>query len=289
MILEQRAPAKVNLGLHVLQKRTDGYHDIETVFLRIPWFDKIQIQPAEQLVLTCSDASLPVDDSNLCMQAARALMQAANIRAGAAIHLEKCIPYGAGLGGGSSDAASTLLALNTFWEAGLSVEALMNMAADLGADVPFFLSASAAYGEGRGEVLTPLIAVSGVPYRLPFALLVVVPPIHVSTADAYRHVRPNNLGRVDLKALVTSNMTALWREKLVNDFEASVFQHFPEVETLKHDIMHLGAAYVSMSGSGSAVLGVFEEDELAARAAGFFEKEKNNRVWVGNKYEMGMV
>lgn len=289
MILERQAPAKVNLGLHVLQKRPDGYHDIETVFLRLPWFDSIMVQPADDLILTCSDPGLPVDEENLCVQAARQLMQAAGVKLGAAIHLEKRIPYGAGLGGGSSDAASTLMALNTFWNTGLSIESLMEIGAGLGSDVPFFLSTSAAFGEGRGEVLTPLLGISGMPYRFPFAMLVVVPSVHVSTADAYRHVSPKSQGRADLRAIVSSNTLSLWREKLVNDFEPSVFQHFPEVKSLKEQMIKLGASYATMSGSGSAVLGVFEEDEEAARAASFFKKKKDNRVWVGNKFEFEVV
>lgn len=279
----------MNLGLHVLQKRPDGYHDIETVFLRIPWFDKITVRPASDLVFSCSDPSLPVDASNLCVQAAEQLMEAATIQQGAAIHLEKCIPYGAGLGGGSSDAASTLMALNTFWRAGLNKESLMNIGARLGSDVPFFLSTSAAYGEGRGELLSPLLGPSGTPYQFPFAMLVVVPPVHVSTADAYRYVRPLAHGRPDLQALVSSNDLALWQEALCNDFEVSVFQHHPEVKSIKEQMLKLGAQYATMSGSGSAVLGVFREDELATYAATVFKKKKNNRVWIGNKSEMQKV
>lgn len=259
--LERVAPAKINLGLHVLRKRPDGYHDLETVFLRIPWHDHLSVQPAAALSLTCSDPALPTDDTNLCLKAARLLAETCGVATGAALHLDKHIPYGAGLGGGSSDAAATLQLLAAHWHLSLPDGLLHALAARLGSDVPFFLGPPTALGTGRGEVLTPF------DYHFPFALVVAVPPVHVATALAYRLVRPHDTNRPDLRELVGSNDLARWRTTLVNDFEQPVFSAFPALGTVKTRLLHLGAAYAALSGSGSAVFGVFEDPHQARQAA----------------------
>ncbi|PSQ88635.1 MAG: 4-(cytidine 5'-diphospho)-2-C-methyl-D-erythritol kinase, partial [Bacteroidetes bacterium QH_2_63_10] len=139
MPLAQRAPAKINLGLHVLRERPDGDHDIETVLHRIDWADTITATPADTLSLTCSDPALPTDENNLCLQAAHRLAAAFDVTAGAELHLEKRVPYGAGLGSGSSDAATTLRLLMQLWDLNPSPEQLRGIGGAIGADVPFFL------------------------------------------------------------------------------------------------------------------------------------------------------
>lgn len=279
LILEQTAPAKINLGLHVLRKRKDGYHDLETVFLRIGWTDVLRVQQADALDMTCSDPRLPTDGRNLCMKAAQLLAQTYQVNQGVHIHLEKRIPYGAGLGGGSSDAATTLHLLNKLWGLDLASRDLHPLAAQLGSDVPFFLETTAAYGRGRGEILTPLlIPQTREPYTFPYHLVVVVPDVHVSTADAYRRVQPNAHDRADLCNVVCSNDVSRWTEELVNDFEPSVFAQYPSLSAVKAEMIEDGADYAVMSGSGAAIVSVFVAASQAKKVARHFA-QKAMRVW----------
>jgi 4-diphosphocytidyl-2-C-methyl-D-erythritol kinase len=277
MPLVERAPAKINLGLHVLRKRTDGYHDVETVLHRIDWADTVTARPADALTMTCSDPALPTDADNLCLQAAEALRAAFGVSAGAELHLEKRVPYGAGLGGGSSDAAATLRLLARLWDLDASPQRLRGVAAEIGADVPFFLAdAPAAYATGRGDELTVLheAAAAGTggapdgaaPYRLPFPVVVAVPPVEVATPDAYARVTPRDDDRPRLPGVVRSNDLARWQADLANDFEAPIAATHPAVAAERDWLRDAGAAYVSLSGSGGAVYGVFEQAERAEQA-----------------------
>lgn len=266
MPLTEHAPAKINLGLHVLRRRPDGYHDIETVLHRLDWADTIAAEPAESLSMTCSDPALPTDERNLCLQAARRLADRFDVKEGAALHLEKHVPYGAGLGGGSSDAAATLRLLVRLWDLDPTLQQLHEIAGEIGADVPFFLyDEPAVYATGRGETVTPLY-LEATPYRLPFPVLVAVPPIEISTPWAYRQVTPNEDNRPDLRQLVCSNEIARWRSQLTNDFEAPIAEAHPEVDDLRAQLAAEEDAYVSLSGSGGAVYGVFSTREAARRA-----------------------
>jgi 4-diphosphocytidyl-2-C-methyl-D-erythritol kinase len=197
------------------------------------------------------------------------------------MHLDKHLPHGAGLGGGSSDAATTLRALRDLWSLDAADADLHPLAARLGSDVPFFLGPKAAYATGRGEQLAPLTdPATGNLYELPFALVVAVPPAAVSTAEAYRRVTPRATGRPDLRAVVLSNDLDRWRADLTNDFEASVFAQYPVIRHTKQALVDAGAGYASMSGSGSAVFGVFT-DEAQARAATEALRASGHRVWHG--------
>jgi 4-diphosphocytidyl-2-C-methyl-D-erythritol kinase len=279
MPLTQDAPAKINLGLHVLRRRPDGYHDIETVFHRIDWADTITAAPAESLSLTCSDPSLPTDADNLCLQAAQRLATAFDVTRGAELHLEKRVPYGAGLGSGSSDAAATLRLLTRLWNLTPSPETLKEIGRSIGADVPFFLQdAPAAHATGRGDTLLPL-SKDGALYRLPFSLLVAVPPVEVSTPWAYAQVTPRDASRTDLRHIVCSNDLSRWRNALTNDFETPVADATPAVDAVRTALRDTDAAYVSLSGSGSAVYGVFE-DARAVRTAREALESSDARVHV---------
>jgi 4-diphosphocytidyl-2-C-methyl-D-erythritol kinase len=264
VIQTRRAPAKINLGLHVLRRRPDGFHDLATVFQRIPWEDELAARPAsdERIALTCSDPALPTDDDNLVVRAARMLAGACDVERGARLRLEKHLPAGAGLGGGSSDAAAALRLLSDFWSLDATDETLRKLAARLGSDVPFFLGAPAAYATGRGDVLHPMRD-----YRLPFPLVVAVPDVAVSTPDAYRLVAPSNQDRPDLRAVVRSNDPARWRRELTNDFEEPVVEAYPVIGAVRAALRESGAAYAALSGSGSAVFGVFEGNAAARTAA----------------------
>ncbi len=281
VLYPQLAPAKINLGLHVIRRRDDGYHDLETVFLRVPWADRLSVRPAARLRMTCSDPALPTDERNLCMKAARALQTAAGVTAGAALHLDKRLPYGAGLGGGSSDAATTLRGLAALWNVAIPPDRLHAIGATLGSDVPFFLGPPAAYATGRGERLEPLYdPATQALYRCPFPLVIAVPPVHVATPDAYRRVVPRASGRADLRQVVVSNDLDRWRAELVNDFEAPVAAAYPPVAEALHLLRQAGAGYAALSGSGGAVFGVFA-GEAPARAAAAQARRAGWRVWWG--------
>ena len=273
------AAAKINLGLRVLRKRNDGFHDLDTVFLRIGWSDVLRFELAPVDSMTCSDAALPTDGRNLCMQAIGAVRSAARgtNNVGVRIHLQKILPYGAGLGGGSADAAVCLRAVNKLLEAGLSDTDLHDLASDMGSDIPFFLRKSGvARGSGRGEMLSPL----------PFPealrntwLLVAVPPVHISTAEAYRGVRPDDTSDRDLSDVVSHGSLNDWKTGLVNDFESHLFARHPELAALKANLLESGAGYAAMSGSGSAVYGVFSSEEDAIKAESGVGSDA--KTWVG--------
>ena len=275
----RNAPAKINLGLHVLRRRPDGFHDIETVFLRIPWADRLRVEPSEDLTMSCSDPSLPTDERNLVMKAARLLQRQYRPSTGAHLHLDKRIPYGAGLGGGSSDAAAALRLLNDHWSLGLGDEQLAQHALELGSDVPFFIGPEAALGSGRGERLEPLIDLqTDEPFRPPFPLVVAVPETAVSTAEAYGTITPRDEGRPDLKEVVLSGDLDRWRRELINDFERPILRQHPEIEQIKKALESAGAGYTAMSGTGSAVYGFFI-DEAAAEAAEEALRQTGHVTW----------
>lgn len=277
----KNALAKINLGLHVLRKRDDGLHDIETVFVRIRWADTLHVERADALMMTCSDRALPIDDRNLVMRAARILQKEYEPAAGAHMHLEKRIPYGAGLGGGSSDAAAALILLNELWSLNLDREKLARHALDIGSDVPFFLGPEAALGTGRGERLEPLIdPQTDEPFRPAYPLVVAVPEETVATAAAYAMITPRDGERADLREIVLSHDLERWRRELVNDFEAPILEAYPAIAEIKAALVAAGAGYASMTGSGSAVYGFFTESDTAAAASEAL-RQSGHRTWTG--------
>ena len=279
------APAKLNLGLRVLRKRPDGYHDLETVFVPIGWADRLEAGPgapgpsAAGLRLTCSDPDLPTGDGNLVVRAARALAAYGGVEPRAHLVLDKRVPYGAGLGGGSSDAAAALQLLVDLWGLNVPEAHLLGLAAGLGSDVPFFLHGFPALATGRGERLTRLLGAGGTPWRCPFWLVVAVPQVHVSTAEAYRAVTPDASARPALAAAVVSDDLARWRREVANDFEGPVVARYPAVGAARDALLRSGAGYASMSGSGSAVFGAFEDGDVA-RAAAEQLATSGHRTWV---------
>lgn len=280
-MLTRSAPAKINLGLHVLRKRADGFHDIETGFLRVSWSDVLQGEPAAELTMTCSEGSLPTDDRNLVMKAARLLQERYEPSHGIRLHLEKRIPFGAGLGGGSSDAAAALRLLNELWSLGIDETRLAEHALELGSDVPFFLGSEAAIGRGRGEQLEPLIdPQTDECFRPAYPLVVAVPEVAVSTAEAYAMIEPRQDRRPDLRSVILSHDLERWRRELVNDFEAPILKAFPPIAELKSALEAAGACFAAMSGSGSAVYGFFLEHSDAAAAADALH-QSGHRTWMG--------
>jgi len=244
------APCKINLGLHVIEKRPDGYHTIETCFVPVPWYDVVEVIPAAQFRFSASGLSVPGPDSdNLCIRAYRLLQENLSLPP-VEIHLHKQVPMGAGLGGGSSDAASVLRLLNDVFALELTDEKLRHFAARLGSDCPFFIDHRPMLGTGRGEQVEP-VAVS-----LDRCFLVIVKPDEqVSTAAAYAGITPRMPAR-PLTEVLTKPVAA-WREELVNDFEERIFARFPVIAKIKTQLYQQGAVYAAMSGSGSAVYGIF--------------------------------
>ncbi len=245
-------PCKINLGLSILNKRPDGYHNLETCFYPIPWTDILEIIPSDTLVFTSSGNPIPGKaEENLCLKAYSFLQKEFNLPP-VKIHLHKIIPTGAGLGGGSSDAAYTLRLLNSIFQLNLSNQKLMQYAATLGSDCAFFIHDKPMLGTERGEALTEIaIDLSGK------FLILVKPNTHVSTADAYANVKLRQT-EFSLQHLLRTHPLSHWKHHIKNDFEESVFKKYPEIQMLKEKMYALGAIYASMSGSGSTVFGIFE-------------------------------
>ena len=239
-----RSFAKINWSLRITGKRDDGYHELETVFQTVSLFDELAFRESDTLSLTCDDLSIPTDDTNLILRAARA------VNATAAIDLLKRIPAGGGLGGGSSNAVATLMTLAP------DRDDLPEIALSLGSDVPFFLLGGTAYATGRGEVLTPLPPMSEIP------LLLVLPEERVSTREAYARVTRYS-ERLGVEA---------YREfaSFTNDFEEPVFTLYPRLRLLKERLYAAGAKWAQMSGSGSTLVGAFESPTARDIAAGRF-------------------
>lgn len=254
-----RAYAKINLGLRILRKRADGYHDIETIFHQIDSYDTIELTATHGgITFESNSATLPTDSTNLCVKAAQLLQDISHVKEGVRISLTKKIPVAAGLGGGSSDAAATLKGLVKLWGLALRHHELMKIALNLGSDVPFFLEGGTAFATGRGDNL------EHVRFDLPYWILVATPPVRVSTSWAYSRVRSFSSDG-GLHAVLDAPKLPL--DLLTNDLEALVFKAHPEVSNLKHVMYELGAESALMSGSGSSVFGLFQEEETASIAA----------------------
>jgi len=249
-----RASAKVNLVLEVLGKRPDGYHELSTVMQAVDLFDRLTVEAAATITLETSEPALPTDDRNLVVRAARLLQEAAGIEAGARIVLDKRIPLAAGLGGGSSDAAATLLGLNKLWGLRWRRERLVELAVKLGMDVPFFLGRGRALGTSRGEVLSALPGVGG------YALVLVNPGMGLSTQEVYGRVPPGWRAESDgtkrmLDALKKRNVVRV-AGALTNHLEHWVEPAMPVIGRMKAALFAAGALGAAMSGSGPTVFGL---------------------------------
>jgi 4-diphosphocytidyl-2-C-methyl-D-erythritol kinase len=270
-----RAPAKVNLLLAVLEKLPDGYHRVETVLQTVSLWDEIILRAADAITLTCDDPSIPADESNLCHRAAALLRERARGRInapGVSITLRKHIPAQAGLGGGSSDAAGTLIGLNRLWGLRLRRAELSQIGAELGADVPFFIHGGTALATGRGDVLTRLEAA-------PLLCMVLARrDPGISTRWAYSRCRPKSdagaYGQM-LNALGARSPSAI-ASALRNDLETAVLPGRPDIAELKQRLVERGALGALMSGSGSAVFGIFAGHRAAQETAAAMSK---NGVW----------
>ena len=246
--------AKINLGLNIVAKRPDGYHNIETVFYPIPLSDALEIVPAKEQKRNFIQTGIAIDgnpEGNLVIKAYNLLKENFYIPE-IDIYLHKKIPFGAGLGGGSADAACMLKLLNDFAQLNLTINDLEEYAVRLGADCPFFIQNKPVFAEGIGNRFTPVdISLKG------YYLLLIKPDIHVSTQEAYANVKPQT-PKKSIREIIQMPVAA-WKEYLMNDFEISVLKKHPEIEIIKNKLYEQGAIYASMSGSGSSVFGIFEK------------------------------
>lgn len=250
--------AKINLGLNITEKRPDGYHNLETVFYPIPVTDALEITPLNEVVegkVRLKQSGLEIAggiESNLVVKAYRLLDEEFSLSP-IEIHLLKHIPSGAGLGGGSSDAAFMLKMLNEHYSLGLCEAALEERAARLGADCAFFIKNRPTFAEGIGNIFSAVdVSLKG------YKLLLVKPDVFVSTRDAFAHIVPKRAS-TPLEEVIARPLSE-WKQLLVNDFEESVFPKFPLIGSIKEELYCKGALYAAMSGSGSSVFGIFSPE-----------------------------
>jgi 4-diphosphocytidyl-2-C-methyl-D-erythritol kinase len=238
--------AKINIGLNVIEKRHDGFHNIESCFYPVPWYDALEVIESEKFIFNATGQDIP-GNSNICIDAYQLLKKDYNIPA-ISIHIHKNIPIGAGLGGGSADGAFMLKLLNEKFSLGLNTSQLQGFAGQLGSDCPFFIENTPRYVEGTGDKFSSInINLKGL------FIAVIYPQIHVDTPSAYKGIVPAKPAR-KLKKIIGATAIESWRDQLTNDFEMGTDD---KILQLKKSLYDEGALYASMTGSGSAVYGLF--------------------------------
>lgn len=261
--IEVKAPAKINIGLKILSKREDGYHNLLTLFYPImDLCDVLIFESSDSFEFHCASESVPKDDSNLVVKARSLLAEVSGKNITVKISLKKNIPSQAGLGGGSSDAAATLKALNNLFQLKLTNQKLLELALKLGSDVPFFINAVPSIGESRGEILHKI------DFWIDEPVVIVNPKINMSTKEAFQNIFCNAT-KIEYGDFVNDgrlNYTKL-RNEIQNDFEEYVFGKYPEIAALKSLMYNNGALFSLMSGSGSTVYGIFPNLDSAIKAS----------------------
>ncbi len=260
-----KSPAKVNLLLRVLGKREDGYHELETVFQELDWYDELEFRQSREFTVRTEGADLPSDDSNLVVRAARLLARAGSLPLTGSLVLHKRLPIQGGVGGGSSNAAITLIGLNHLWGLSWPLTGLMPLARELGADCPFFLTGGLARAKGRGDIVTPLEG------RAQGVFLLVTPSYGTSTAHVFAEFQ-QRLTEVEKNVIFSPLQFAekggVYPEiSPLNDLEIIVFHKDPALRLIRDQLLEAGASYALLSGSGSTVFGVFDSEEQASKAA----------------------
>ena len=275
--LELKAFAKVNLGLDVLRRREDGYHEVSMVMQSIRLFDRIilEVNPYGDIRLTSNLAHLPLNENNLVYQAIDLIRKEYGIQDGISARIEKHIPIAAGLAGGSSDAAAALIGMNQMFSLGIREQRLIELGVTLGADIPFCIMRGTALSQGIGEILTPLPPVPEC------WLLIVKPSFSMSTRFVYQHLDPSSAEHPDITGMVEAikrgDLTGM-TSRMGNSLEQVTASHFPEIITMKEKMMELGAMNAIMSGSGSTVFGVFDQKDPAVEAASVFRGNPGIRL-----------
>ncbi|NOY77363.1 MAG: 4-(cytidine 5'-diphospho)-2-C-methyl-D-erythritol kinase [Calditrichaeota bacterium] len=274
-----RACAKINIGLRILGKRPNGYHEIETIFQSVDLCDEVSVSEAESAIFVESDQpGVPRGEANICYRAAELLRKKAGVSAGCRIRIAKKIPMGAGLGGGSTDAAAALRLLNRVWGLNLSNHDLAILARELGADVPFFLNPGAAIAYGIGDELQPL------PKSWDFYGVILYPNRSVSTEWAYKNLKINLTKAKKYIKLSSYFVEQLFLQELPlffrNDFEPLIFETYPEFREIKRRLLQAGSSFASLSGSGSAFFGLFDQEKMAQEALTLFDSHPYQKFFV---------
>ncbi|MFA5803629.1 MAG: 4-(cytidine 5'-diphospho)-2-C-methyl-D-erythritol kinase [Melioribacteraceae bacterium] len=263
-----KAPAKINIGLNILEKRKDDFHNLSTLFYPIvDLYDVLTFEMSDQFDFKCNTNTVPNDDSNLVVKAKNLLEKISGKKINVKINLEKNIPSQAGLGGGSSDAAATLISLNEMFQLGLDYNKLNELSLQLGSDVPFFIKSKPAIGTSRGEILEYN------DLEITEPILIVYPRINISTKEAFQNISPNYL-ITDFHSLIENEKLNyhLVRSRVRNDFEKFVFRKYPEIENIKLKLYQDGALFSLMSGSGSSVYGIYPNLNSAEIAKQHYHK-----------------
>jgi 4-diphosphocytidyl-2-C-methyl-D-erythritol kinase len=248
--------AKINLGLSIVSKRQDGFHNLETIFYPLAIRDALEIIPSDSTEIILSGLKIGgVSEDNLVLRAFGMLKKNYPSVSHLEIHLHKVIPMGAGLGGGSSDAAEMILLMNSYFNLQIPAKEMNDFAAEMGSDCPFFLQSDPCFARGRGEILEPIkLDLSG------YSIILVHSEIHIKTAWAYSRIKLAKRGH-DLKESILQPVQS-WPQLIHNDFESSVFEEYPLLRKIKEKLYAAGALYAAMTGSGSTIFGIFEKSEL---------------------------
>ena len=262
------SPAKLNLGLNIIRKRPDGYHDLETIFIPLLLSDKISFSKSNEYAFRTDSILLNELNDNLILKAVRLLEELTSRKFVLDIYLEKNIPIGGGLGGGSSNAAIALKTINKLFDLRLDYKVLADLALQLGSDVPYFLNPIVTYAESRGEILHPFNL------EIPYPILVVNPRIKIDTGWAFKKIRPAH-PMMNLRDILKKGLIDFDRLKsyVKNDFEAVVFKEFPLIEQIKEEFYQQGAEFALMSGTGSTVYGIFSNLQKAYWAEEYFKQQ----------------
>ena len=266
------APAKINLSLDIIKKRLDGYHELKMIMQTISLYDELYIDADNKISLSCNKTNIPLDCRNLVWKAAELFFSYTNINKGCKIHLIKNIPDGAGLGGGSSDAATVLIALNEIYNTNLSNKELCDLSVKIGADVPFFILKGTCLAEGMGEKLTKIENKTN-PY-----ILIYKPEFSISTKWAYENLKFDNKPTYNIENIINNLKISDYKfNDIFNYLEDVSISKYPEIFKIKQTMINLGATATLMSGSGSSVFGIFDNKIKAEQALLHFEK---NRVFL---------
>ncbi|MGB5288358.1 MAG: 4-(cytidine 5'-diphospho)-2-C-methyl-D-erythritol kinase [Ignavibacteriaceae bacterium] len=280
--IEIESPSKVNIGLNVIEKRDDDYHNLETVFYPLLLSDNLTFQKSNQFAFLSNSEILNKLDNNLITKAIRLLEKKIAIEIKVSIFIKKIIPFGGGLGGGSSNAAATLKAINKLFQLELSNEYLVEIALELGSDVPFFLHPIPSYAESRGEKLFPIN------FEIQYPILIVNPGINISTSWAFERVKPlrpeYNLRGVFDEQKIDFN---IMKSYVKNDFESIVFKDYPQIKKIKEELYEKGAKFALMSGTGSTVYGIFSNLQKAFRAEEYFRQ--SYFTYLNNPFDKGSI
>lgn len=276
------SPAKINLGLNVIRKRIDGYHDIETIFLPLMLSDKITFRKSESTIIHSNSELLNRTEDNLIYNALKILEEKVNMNLTMEVSIEKNIPIGGGLGGGSSNAAITLKAVSKIYNLGLTYNELADLALNLGSDVPYFLNPVPCYAESRGEILHSLNL------ELPYPILIVNPGIKISTAWAFSKIKPHQPLK-NLRDILENNFWDfnILNNFIKNDFEENIFAEFPVIKRIKEDLYSQGAQFALMSGTGSTVYGIFTNLQKAIWAEDHFRQ--SYFTYLNNPFTRGSI